>query len=336
MATDTQIQHAARELAGGGLVAIPTETVYGLAADANNDEAVSKIFTTKGRPADHPLIVHVVNAQAVQHFAQNLPPFAALLMQAFWPGPLTLIVSRRTGVAVGATAGQGSVGVRCPAHPVAQALLQHCQTLGVWGLAAPSANPFGRISPTTSAHVRADFGQALTVLEGGPCAVGIESTIVDCSRGHPVLLRPGVVSVPDLERVLGQRVWRDYETLPSDGQTQAAPKASGTLASHYAPRARLYCLPLDELLALLQDANPQGPVALYTFDRPAGLPPYVQWVAMPRDPVACAQTLFSQLRAFDVPGVHAIWVQCPPNTSLWEGVRDRLGRASAIPGHPSS
>lgn len=328
MASALHIHHAAHELAGGGMVAIPTETVYGLAADACNDAAVGKIFAAKGRPANHPLIVHVANAKAVDHFAHALPALALDLMQAFWPGPLTLIVSRRQGVAQGATAGQDSVGVRCPSHPVAQALLRQCQALGVWGLAAPSANHFGRISPTTSAHVRADFGDTLTVLEGGPCEVGIESTIVDCSRGYPVLLRPGMVSVAALEQVLGQKIWRADEVLPGKSQMQAAPKVSGTLASHYAPRAPLHCLPLDALLPALR-AYPQGGLhAIYSTQAPTAMSRPVTWRAMPQDPVVCAQELFSVLRELDQSGAVALWVESPPGAPAWEGVRDRLRRAS--------
>ncbi len=185
------LAEAAATLRAGGLVGLPTETVYGLAADATNPTAVAKIFAAKGRPSDHPLIVHVADAGGVGHFAASVPGFAQRLMAAFWPGPLTLILPRRPEVAAAAAGGQDSVGLRCPAHPVAQALLRACAEMGVPGLAAPSANLFGRVSPTTAAHVLGEFGSDLLVLDGGPCRVGIESTIVDCSRGVPVLLRPG-------------------------------------------------------------------------------------------------------------------------------------------------
>ncbi|MBU2407286.1 MAG: threonylcarbamoyl-AMP synthase, partial [Gammaproteobacteria bacterium] len=197
------IEQAADRLRAGGLVAFPTETVYGLGADATQGDAVAGIFSAKGRPSDHPLIVHVAagvkGEESLSRFAQPLPPFARKLIQAFWPGPLTLIVTRQPGVAAEAAGGQDTVGLRCPSHPVAQALLAACAERGVAGLAAPSANRFGRVSPTTAAHVQQEFGDELWVLDGGACAVGIESTIVDCSRGAPVLLRPGAITRAQIE-----------------------------------------------------------------------------------------------------------------------------------------
>ncbi|MEY3673602.1 MAG: hypothetical protein RJB47_310, partial [Pseudomonadota bacterium] len=185
------ITAAAQALQRGELLGLPTETVYGLAADAGNDAAVAKIFAAKGRPADHPLIVHVASAQGVLRFASHVPAFAQKLIDAFWPGPLTLILPRRPEVAAAAAGGQNSVGVRCPSHPTAHAVLQSAQALGVFGVAAPSANQFGRVSPTTAAHVEGEFDDSLLILDGGACEVGIESTIVDCTRAAPVLLRPG-------------------------------------------------------------------------------------------------------------------------------------------------
>ena len=188
------IADAARRIHAGELVAFPTETVYGLGADASSDAAVARIFAAKGRPADHPLIVHVANAAQVLDFAASVPPFAVRLMQAFWPGPLTVILPRKKGVATAAAGGQNSIGLRCPAHPVALDFLKACLALGVSGVAGPSANRFGRVSPTTAAHVRDEFGGDLLILNGGPCEVGIESSIVDCTRSRPVLLRPGVLT----------------------------------------------------------------------------------------------------------------------------------------------
>ena len=192
-ADDPAVQAAAAQLARGALLGLPTETVYGLAADATQANAVQRIFVAKGRPADHPLIVHLpVEWEAgVAHFAAEVPAFARALMRAFWPGPLTVILPRQPGVAAAAAGGQASVGLRCPAHPVAQAVLQAAQAQGVMGVAAPSANRFGRVSPTTAQHVVNEFdalsGDELLVLDGGACAVGIESTIIDATRGHPVL-----------------------------------------------------------------------------------------------------------------------------------------------------
>ncbi len=220
------VANAAQRLARGELVAFPTETVYGLGADACSDAAVAGIFAAKGRPSDHPLIVHVTDAAAAQRFTRETPAVADRLIAAFWPGPLTVILPRREGVAGAATGGQDSVGLRCPSHPVARALLQACAALEppVHGLAAPSANRFGRVSPTTAAHVEAEFGDALWVLDGGACEVGIESSIVDCTRGVPVLLRPGVLTHATIEAACGERLW-----LP-DELEGAAPRASGTLA----------------------------------------------------------------------------------------------------------
>ncbi|HQS31782.1 MAG: threonylcarbamoyl-AMP synthase, partial [Polaromonas sp. 39-63-203] len=222
------IAEAARRIKAAELVAFPTETVYGLGADASSDAAVAKIFAAKGRPADHPLIVHVADAARVDDFASSVPPFAARLMKAFWPGPLTVILPRKAGVAAAAAGGQDSIGLRCPAHPVALAFLKACQELGVSGVAGPSANRFGRVSPTTAAHVRSEFSDDLMVLDGGPCEVGIESSIVDCTRGRPVLLRPGVLTHAQLEAACGEPV------LAQDEVDEAAPRASGTLESHYA------------------------------------------------------------------------------------------------------
>ena len=240
--SDASIRACAAALQAGELVAFPTETVYGLGADAASDTAVAKIFVAKGRPSEHPLIVHVDDtrqgADGVARFARDVPAFADALMRAFWPGPLTVILPRQPQVASAAAGGQDSIGLRCPAHPVALALLRACRALGVMGLAAPSANQFGRVSPTTAAHVRDEFGDALRVLDGGPCQVGIESTIVDCTRSEPVLLRPGAIDLAQLEAACGQRVW-----LPEQAELElggaAAPRASGTLEAHYAPRAKL-------------------------------------------------------------------------------------------------
>lgn len=213
------IQDAARCIQAGGLVGFPTETVYGLGADASSDAAVAGIFAAKGRPADHPLIVHVAEAAQVLEYASSVPPFAASLIKAFWPGPLTVILPRKPGVAAAAAGGQNSVGLRCPAHPVALAFLKACNT----GVAGPSANRFGRVSPTTAQHVAGEFGDTLLVLDGGPCTVGIESSIVDCTRGRPVLLRPGVLTRDQLEAACGEPVLTKDEVLAEEGDAHAPP-----------------------------------------------------------------------------------------------------------------
>ena len=314
---------AAQRLANGGLVAFPTETVYGLGARADDDAAVSGIFAAKGRPADHPLIVHLPHAAAAAHFSHHLSPAAQRLMAAFWPGPLTLVVPRRPGVGAAAAGGQGSIGLRLPAHPLAAALLAHAARLGVPGVAAPSANRFGRISPTTAAHVAQEFGPGLMVLDGGPCAVGIESAILDCTREQPALLRPGQLSRQQMEAVLGHALAvRDA----------ASPRASGTLASHYAPVAavRLWARAALEqrLLAPPPAGAGAGSVAVYSSTAPAVARGWVHRV-MPETAEATAHELFAVLRDLDTADVAAIWVESPPPAAEWDGVRDRLERAAA-------
>jgi len=315
---------ALQALQQGRLLGLPTETVYGLAANALNDAAVAGIFAAKGRPADHPLIVHVASAAQVPQFAERVPDFAHRLMAAFWPGPLTLILPRRPGVASACAGGQPSVGLRCPSHPVAQALLCACAEAGVPGLAAPSANRFGRVSPTTAAHVRAEFGDDLLVLDGGPCEVGIESTIVDCTRGAPVLLRPGRITRPQIEAA-AQTPLADPQALASP-----APKASGTLASHYAPQARVRLWPADELHRRLQALGVHAAnLGVWSRLPPADQGAGVLWRAQSPDPQEAARSLFATLRDLDARGVQQIWVEQPPDTPEWEGVRDRLRRAAA-------
>lgn len=319
----------------GRLLGLPTETVYGLAADADNDAAVAQIFAAKGRPADHPLIVHVLGAPAVAHYAVDIPEFAHKLMAAFWPGPLTLILPRQTGVANAATGGNPTVGLRCPSHPVALALLQACVAQGVWGVAAPSANLFGRVSPTTAAHVAGEFGEDLLILDGGACSVGIESTIVDCSRGQPVLLRPGAITPEQVQMACGLKVLQKEELKTLGKQ---APKASGTLDSHYAPRARVRLMDAAEMdlawgamLAESSSAAGQrvGPELGIWSHRPLDLSDdRCLWQAMPGDAALAAQQLFATLRALDAQGVSQIWVETPAATPEWDGVRDRLQRAA--------
>jgi len=329
------IAEAAQRIRAGALVGFPTETVYGLGADASNDDAVALIFAAKGRPPEHPLIVHVASAAQVADYASDVPEFAARLIAAFWPGPLTLILPRRAGVAAAAAGGQNSIGLRCPAHPVALALLKACGT----GLAGPSANRFGRVSPTTALHVQEELGEDLLVLDGGPCAVGIESTIVDCTRGQPVLLRPGLLTRAQLEAACGQPV------LDKDAPVSvAAPRASGTLESHYAPNARVRLMDALALQAALDALNANnaaaatqaspGTVAVYARS-PLRLNAPTLYRQMPDDAAAAAQQLFAVLRELDALGVSQIWVQAPPDAPEWDGVRDRLSRAAADGSPPS-
>ena len=348
------ISTACAALRNGQLIGLPTETVYGLGADADNASAVAAIFQAKGRPSEHPLIVHVAALDAgrsgVAHYAQQVPDFAQALMAAFWPGPLTLILPRKSDVGATAAGGQNSIGLRCPAHPVAQALLtalRHSSSetssdrssvdkRTVWGIAAPSANRFGRVSPTTALHVAAEFAALpdLLILDAGPCAVGIESTIIDCTRGAPVLLRPGSISARQIETACG-RALASAQDLQAQGQQ--APRASGTLQSHYAPKARVRLMDaktLQQALDLLgqtaDSGNPAHPrIALYTRTPLKTRARSIVQRHMPSSPAAAAHELFAVLRELDTLQVQLIWIETPPPTSDWDGIRDRLQRAAA-------
>ena len=321
----TTILTAAERICAGELVAFPTETVYGLGADASNDAAVAKIFAAKGRPADHPLIVHVASSAQVLDYTSGVPLFAQRLMDAFWPGPLTVILPRKPGVASAAAGGQDSIGLRCPGHPVALAFLAACKT----GVAGPSANRFGRVSPTTAQHVRDEFGSAVLVLDGGPCAVGIESSIVDCTRGQPVLLRPGVLTRAQLEAACGERVLSkdeaDQRLLGS-----ASPRAPGTLASHYAPSAKVRLMDAKAIQTALDVLGTDAAhIAVYARAIVRIQSSRVVFKRMPDDAGATAQQLFAALRDFDAQGVKLVWVETLPKDVTWDGVRDRLMRAAA-------
>ena len=346
------IAACADSIRAGDLIGLPTETVYGLGADADNASAVAKVFAAKGRPADHPLIVHVASFDGgmggVAHFAQQVPAFAQQLMSAFWPGPLTLIVPRRDGVGAAAAGGQNSIGLRCPDHPVAQALLSALRKPAggqeiVWGIAAPSANRFGRISPTTAAHVQSELGETLPILDGGPCEVGIESTIIDCTRGAPVLLRPGAITGDQVEAACGRKLLSNEELLTlipreleAENILNVTPKASGTLASHYAPNATVRLMDAKALqmaLGMLGNDLPNGEsratIAVYTRTALKSQSKQVLLRPMPSDAAVAAHELFSVLREFDDAGVKLIWIETPPGDGAWDGVRDRLQRASA-------
>ncbi|MDB5998516.1 MAG: translation factor Sua5 [Rhizobacter sp.] len=331
------IAQAAQALARGELVGFPTETVYGLGGRADDDAAVAKIFAAKGRPSDHPLIVHVATAAAAEAFASHMPEVARRLMAAFWPGPLTVIVPRAPDMGRAAAGGQDSVGLRCPSHPVAQALLAAAHGLGVAGVAAPSANRFGRVSPTHAEHVVDEFAAwqpPLLVLDGGPCDVGIESAIVDCSQGAPVLLRPGVLTREAIEAAAGE---------PLQDRNAQSPRASGTLESHYAPDARVVLMDTAQLMAALRawpavtaghrrtpsaTTAPQR-LAVYSRTQPPVLHSAVLYRRMPHQPLLAAQELFAVLREFDAAGVQLIWIEALPPDPEWDGVRDRVQRASA-------
>jgi L-threonylcarbamoyladenylate synthase len=327
--TEADIEEAAALLDAGELVAFPTETVYGLGGDAASPAAVARIYATKGRPQNHPVIVHLPPGGDPGYWAAEWPEAAQKLVAAFWPGPLTLIVKRHPRIPDAVSGGQDSVGLRCPSHPVAQQLLAAFSKRrgGHGGVAAPSANRFGHVSPTTAQHVRDEFGTAVYVLDGGASDVGIESTILDLSRGFPALLRPGHVTPHDIARVLGEA-----PRLP-DGSDATAPRASGTLKAHYAPRTPLALLPFEALEPLLAAAASQGEaVALVARASRAhawASAPGVHFVAAPEDPQAYARELYGLLRALDRANVARILIEKLPETVEWIAVNDRLGRAAA-------
>jgi len=311
------VKEAVRRLAAGELIAFPTETVYGLGADATNPAAVAKIFALKGRPADHPLIVHFADPAAIGEWAIEFPAFARALSARFWPGPLTMILKKSPRADASVTGGQDTVGLRCPSHPVAQELLREFARIGSGGVAAPSANKFGHVSPTTAAHVREEFGAGLMVLDGGACEVGLESTIVDLSRGAPVLLRPGAITRDDLATALG---------VPVSDRDESAPRASGTLAAHYAPRTALALVEPAELDVEL--AAPSNIAVLALRDAPPTAR-VTSWITGAFDAARYGHDLYANLRALDASGAKRIVVEAPPRTASWEAVNDRLVRAVA-------
>ena len=324
------LAQAAAHLAAGELLAFPTETVYGLGARADDDAAVARVFAAKGRPRAHPLIVHTADTAAAQAFAAGWPDAAQRLAAAFWPGPLTLIVPRRDGLAAAAAGGAATIGLRVPGHPAAAALLREAQRLGVPGVAAPSANRFGRVSATCAAHVQQEFGPDLWVLDGGACPGGVESAIVDCTRAQPALLRPGLLARARIEAALGG---------PLRAAGADAPRASGTLDAHYAPQARLRLMDAAQLkaaLEVLRDAGAsRADLRLAVYSRTA-LPAAAGVVQrrMPADAAAAAHELFAALRDFDARAVQLIWVEQPPDDAAWDAVADRLRRAAAGSGAP--
>lgn len=305
----SEVRRAAQILRAGGLVAFPTETVYGLGADAASEKAVARLYEVKRRPADHPVIVHFQEPHHAFRWARDLPRAAAGLAERFWPGPLTLILKRSALAKDFVTGGQDTVGLRVPSHPVAQQLLKEF----AGAIAAPSANRFGRVSPTTPAHVREDLGKDVDlVLEGGPSEVGIESTIVDLSGTTPVLLRPGQISKQELESLIG--------TIAE--KAASSPRHSGGLERHYAPRTPARMVPAH---ALDKEISKGKSVAVLAFSRPDERVDF--WLRMPREPQAYAQRLYAALRELDSANCEQILVEAPPNDPQWDAVRDRLKRA---------
>ena len=325
MTEPDEIARAAALLRAGELVAFPTETVYGLGADASNPQAVARIFAAKGRPADHPLIVHLPDAAYLDRWAVEIPEAARKLAAAFWPGPLTLILKRGSTVPDAVTGGQNTVGLRVPNHPLALALLHEFKG----GIAAPSANRFGRISPTTAAHVAEEMGNSVAmILDGGACEVGIESTILDLSRGTPEILRPGVVGADEIAAVVGASAKiREAGQRPG---TAEAPRVSGSLEAHYAPRTPLQLVAAEDLPRAIRDACAAGQRIAVLASR--GAPNFdekVIWQEIPASAAGFAHALYAELRSLDALGCERILVQQPPESIEWLAVADRLRRAAA-------
>ncbi len=335
---EIEMQRAAALLDAGQLVAFPTETVYGLGADAENPSAIARVYALKERPPNHPLIVHLAsNADPAYWIDGAMLRAARALIDAFWPGPLTLILPRAAHIPAAVSGGQRSIGLRCPAHPLAQALLNAFNRLGQMkgapqrGIAAPSANRFGRVSPTNAQHVRDEFGGQVPVLDGGACAVGIESTIVDLSRSFPAVLRPGHISAAQIAEALGEvpRAGRDA--------TAGAPRASGTLHAHYAPRTPLFLCAQDEIAHALKEASARGErlavLARGNFaeyiSQSAAQYASVHIVGAPSSPSDYARALYRSLRQLDTLGCTRLLVERLPEAPVWAAVNDRLSRAAA-------
>lgn len=314
-ATPLALEEAAACLRRDGVVAFPTETVYGLGALATHEVAVRRVFAIKGRPVDHPLIVHLGEADWLEDWAREAPDAAWALARAFWPGPLTLVLRRQSHVLDAVTGGQDSVALRVPDHPIALALIH-----AAGALVAPSANRFGRVSPTTALHVLADLGQQVDlILDGGPCRVGVESTIVALLDDTPVLLRPGAIAADRLESFLGRPLARG----------RPAVRASGSLLAHYAPATPLELLPAEDLWQRVAELQRQAlRPAVLAMTPPPAMPAGVHVVILPAEPERYAHALYATLRALDASGCDRILVEAPPATSAWEAVRDRLMRAA--------
>jgi L-threonylcarbamoyladenylate synthase len=328
LTSDAHLSAAAYALLSGELVAIPTETVYGLGANASNPIAVNRVYEVKGRPADHPLIVHVA---ALEHCAPWVDDSAALnrltmLGKAFWPGPLTMIVPRKKEAPAYASAGQGTVGLRVPSHLIATILLNKFHELGGLGIAAPSANRFGKVSPTSAAHVKADLGSDVPwIIDGGDCEVGLESTIIDLCASPPRILRPGAISALEISQCLDEVVL--------EGANSASPQVPGSLASHYAPATALKLLGTDDLVLAagsLSSANIGVWASQSTCDRlvASGIKGHFQ--LSKTNPKDFAHELYAVLRSIDTWGVTQVLIERPPYDGMpqWNAVIDRLQRAS--------
>jgi L-threonylcarbamoyladenylate synthase len=311
------ISRAAELLRQGQLVAFPTETVYGLGADASNPEAVAKIFAAKGRPADHPLIVHISGAEQIDDWAESVPESAIRLAEAFWPGPLTIILTKKAEVPSTVTGGQNTVALRVPANPVA---LQLLQAFG-GGIAAPSANRFGRISPTQASHVAEELGDSVAcILDGGPCSVGVESTIIDLSDDHPTILRPGRITRSQLKAVLQTEIRLSSQTKI---------RAPGMMAVHYAPNTMALLCTADTLIVMMDDLCAKGKhIGILAFSPTVASVPCQHLINLPAQAEYYEAALYSALRELDKLQLDTILIEQPPDDEAWAAVNDRLGKAT--------
>ena len=311
--TESAIKEAATSLISGNLVAFPTETVYGLGADATNEKAVARVYEVKGRPTDHPLIVHISSIDALDKLAKEVPEYAIKLARNFWPGPMTLILSKTELVKDFITGGQDNVGIRVPAHTVALALLKELESHGSYGIAAPSANRFGKVSPTTAQAVSDELSDYLTsadlILDGGSCIVGVESTIIDCTQKLPVIIRPGEVSTEMIEELLSIK-------LPIFDTQSNQIKAPGLLTSHYSPNAKVFLTGLPQV--------GDGFIALSYIPTPKG----VFRLAAPKNNIEYAQSLYNALRLADSKGLQNVFVIPPAAEGIGIAINDRLTKAS--------
>ncbi|MBV9344879.1 MAG: threonylcarbamoyl-AMP synthase [Gammaproteobacteria bacterium] len=316
-ATQVEIESAVQALRDGELVAFPTETVYGLGANAQNPAAVRRIFEAKGRPANHPLIVHLDSPRFLHRWVREVPELANRLAESFWPGPLTLVMPKAAHVHEVITGGQDTIAIRVPAHPMAQQLL----TAFGGGIAAPSANRYGRISPTRAEHVREEFGDSVRVImDGGECNIGLESTIVGFEGGKVRLLRPGSVTASQLRAVAGEL---------AEGPAEDAPRVPGSGPMHYAPTTPLTIVPAGEIDAQADAASAGGRrIAVLAQRLPLRSHKYVTWINAGRRPETYARDLYTNLRTLDKAGCQRILVQAVPDGERWEAVHDRLLRAA--------
>ena len=324
-ADDAAIEYAANLLRQGRLVAFPTETVYGLGADATNPDAVRRIFQAKGRPADHPLIVHIPSIDSLSDWALTVPDAAQQLAARFWPGPLALILKKRPEVPLVVTGGQNTIGLRMPDHPVALRLLR---TFG-GGIAAPSANRFCRISPTLAAHVEEELGDTVDlILDGGACQVGVESTIVDLSGNRPKLLRPGHITRHDIEAVLQTEL---LIISPQSGQTkQSEMRAPGMMAVHYAPVTQAMLCPADHLPEMIQELNFRNKkIGILAYSLEQAENKLTRIIRLPEQADDYAQALYASLRELDGLQLEIILVEQPPKLEAWRAINDRLCKATS-------